>query len=293
MEYELDYKGNIKFSKFLMAGAISGVMEHSVMFPVDVIKTRMQSITHGKNYRQIGVVKSLSNLLKSNGIGGLMKGYPALVCGALPAHACYFTGYEYSKNKLNYLIKNENVITGISASIATLCHDIFMTPAEAIKQRMQMHGNKFMNCLQCTKTCFNREGSRAFYRSFSTQLLTNLPFQISHFIIYENMQNVTNPNRKYNLLSHLASGAAAGGIAAAITTPLDVCKTVLNTQDCPFYLKKATYINSPIEAIRVIYKSNGYSGFFHGLKARALLQAPGTAISWVVYELFKSTLLNN
>lgn len=44
------------------------------------------------------------------------------------------------------------------------------------------------------------------------------------------MQTVTNPSRSYNPVAHMLSGAISGGVAAAITTPLDVCKTFLNTQ---------------------------------------------------------------
>lgn len=38
-------------------------------------------------------------------------------------------------------------------------------------------------------------------------------------------------DRKYNPIVHMAAGAAAGASAAAITTPLDVIKTLLNTQE--------------------------------------------------------------
>lgn len=51
--------------------------------------------------------------------------------------------------------------------------------------------------------------------------------------MYELCQNMWNPDRGYNPAVHMASGAIAGGVAAAITTPLDVCKTLLNTQEGP------------------------------------------------------------
>lgn len=38
-------------------------------------------------------------------------------------------------------------------------------------------------------------------------------------------------DRKYNPIVHMTAGAAAGASAAAITTPLDVIKTLLNTQE--------------------------------------------------------------
>lgn len=77
---------------------------------------------------------------------------------------------------------------------------------------------------------YRQEGFRAFYLSYTTQLVMNLPFQSLHFMTYEFCQSITNSERCYNPLAHMISGAIAGGVAAALTTPLDVCKTLLNTQ---------------------------------------------------------------
>ena len=38
---------------------------------------------------------------------------------------------------------------------------------------------------------------------------------------------------------------------------------------------------------QVVYQMTGLTGFFSGLSARVLYQAPATAISWSVYEFFK------
>lgn len=54
--------------------------------------------------------------------------------------------------------------------------------------------------------------------------------QALHFMTYEWCQSMLNPARAYDPRAHALSGAAAGALAAAATTPLDVCKTVLNTQ---------------------------------------------------------------
>ncbi len=41
-------------------------------------------------------------------------------------------------------------------------------------------------------------------------------------------------------------------------------------------------------AARTIHQVTGMSGFFQGLTARILYQAPSTAVSWSVYEFFKA-----
>jgi hypothetical protein len=54
--------------------------------------------------------------------------------------------------------------------------------------------------------------------------------QAVHFVTYEWCQSSMNPSRKYDPRVHALAGGCAGALAAAATTPLDVCKTVLNTQ---------------------------------------------------------------
>ena len=88
----------------------------------------------------------------------------------------------------------------------------------------------YKSSFTCAKTVYASEGLGAFYRSYGTMLTMNIPFQATHFIVYEKMQDLTNPKGEYNPPAHLVSGALAGALAATITMPLDVCKTLLNTQ---------------------------------------------------------------
>ena len=135
------------------------------------------------------------------------------------------------------------------------------------------------------------EGPAAFYRSFTTQLSMNLPFQAVHFVTYEFTQDRLNPSRKYDPLTHGISGGVAGAAAAAITMPLDVCKTLLNTQEHCSRTNSVSYVNGMVSAFRTVYEYQGFRGYFRGLTARMLYQMPATAISWSVYEFFKFTLV--
>jgi len=99
-----------------------------------------------------------------------------------------------------------------------------------VKQRLQMSNSPYNGILNCVSSIWRTEGLGAFYRSYMVQLFMNAPFQIVHFMTYDYCQNFLNPDKKYNPLYHMISGGVAGGLASAITTPLDVCKTLLNTQ---------------------------------------------------------------
>ena len=155
-----------------------------------------------------------------------------------------------------------------------------------VKQRMQVFGSGYRTCLQCSRSIMRKEGVWAFYRSYTTQLVMNVPFQSIQFVMYEVMQDFLNNDRSYSPGTHMCSGAVAGAVAAAVTMPLDVCKTLLNTQEtCA--RTHLSYINGMASAFRTVYEFRGIHGFLRGMGARVIYQMPSTAISWSVYEFFK------
>lgn len=162
-----------------------------------------------------------------------------------------------------------------------------------VKQRMQIYNSPYRTCRDCGRTVIAKEGFRAFYHSYTTQLMMNIPFQSIHFMTYELMQDLLNSDREYRPTTHVVSGAVAGAMAAAITTPLDVCKTLLNTQERCALARQKHAINGFTEAFRTVYAFQGVGGYFRGMSARVLFQMPATAISWFVYESFKHVLLDS
>lgn len=149
-----------------------------------------------------------------------------------------------------------------------------------------MYGSPYQSTLLCFREILQKEGIGAFYRSYTTQLTMNIPFQSIQFMVYECMQDLLNRDRSYDPKSHIIAGAAAGSVAACITMPLDVCKTLLNTQEhCT--RTHLTYISGMASAFKTVYEFCGITGFFRGLSARVIYQMPSTAISWSVYEFFK------
>ncbi|KAK3094632.1 hypothetical protein FSP39_004260 [Pinctada imbricata] len=269
-----------------LAGAAAGILEHSVMYPVDCVKTRMQSLVPDPKADYRSVYDAFCKIVKYEGLMTTARGINAVVGGAGPAHALYFACYEHIKKTLSKGQTGNHFAHATAGCAATLVHDAFMNPADVIKQRMQMYNSPYKSCYHCAKTVYRSEGYRAFYRSYTTQLTMNIPFQVVHFMTYEWIQDHLNPDRQYSPLSHVISGGVAGSTAAAVTMPLDVCKTLLNTQEnCA--RTHISYIEGMVSACRTIYEFQGAWGFFRGLQARVIFQFPATAISWSVYEFCK------
>jgi solute carrier family 25 iron transporter 28/37 len=296
MSGEVDYEAlpeGASTGATLIAGASAGVAEHCIMYPVDVVKTRMQALAcNTPKFQSKSISRNILFMMREEGFWRPVQGVQAMALGAGPAHAMYFLSYETMKERLAPKFKQvgapEFTLHLLAGCGATFFHDSVMCPAEVIKQRMQMCCSPFKNATSAFRTIWREEGLRAFYRSFPTSLVHNMPFQAFHFATYEAAMHWLNPEKSYNPYHHALAGAAAGGVGATVALPLDACKTLLNTQEVN--VLKQLNVSSVIGlrgAWTTIYRMAGVRGFYQGLRARICFVMPGTAISWSTYEAFK------
>jgi solute carrier family 25 iron transporter 28/37 len=89
---------------------------------------------------------------------------------------------------------------------------------------MQIQGSPHRTVMACARSVFRTEGLQAFYISYPTTLTMNVPFTAVQFSVYESLKDLINPEGGYSPMTHVTAGGIAGGVAAAVTTPLDVAK---------------------------------------------------------------------
>ncbi|KAJ0978356.1 hypothetical protein J5N97_013830 [Dioscorea zingiberensis] len=280
----------LEFWQYMIAGSIAGVVEHTAMFPVDTLKTRMQA---GAPPCQppLGLRETLRSVLRQQGILGLYRGISAMSLGAGPAHAVYFSVYELSKKRLSKNNPNNPLAHAASGVLATVASDAVLTPMDTVKQRLQLESSPYRGMADCVRRVVREEGLRAFYASYRTTVVMNAPFMAVHFATYEAMKRglvEISPDGASDerLVVHATAGAAAGALAAALTTPLDVVKTQLQCQGvCGCDRFSSSSIG---EVLRSIIKHDGYAGLMRGWKPRMLFHAPAAAICWSTYEAAKS-----
>lgn len=280
----------LHFWQFMVAGSIAGCVEHMAMFPVDTIKTRMQ-ILGPCPIKSVSLSHALRSILKTEGPSGLYRGIGAMGLGAGPAHAVYFSIYEIFKKSLSGGNPNNSAAHAISGVFATVASDAVFTPMDMVKQRLQLSSSPYKGVLDCVTRVLREEGFKAFYASYRTTVLMNAPFTAVHFATYEaakrGLMEVSPDSADDNrVVVHATAGAAAGALAALLTTPLDVVKTQLQCQGicgCDRYSS-----GSIRDVLRTIVKKDGYRGLMRGWIPRMLFHAPAAAICWSTYEAWKS-----
>lgn len=291
---DYDYESlppNFSLAQNMAAGAFAGIAEHTVMYPIDAIKTRMQIIQPAPGAVYNSIARGMYRIASGEGILSLWRGMSSVIVGAGPAHAVYFATYEAVKHLMggNRAGVHHPLAAATSGACATIASDALMNPFDVIKQRMQIHNSAKMyrSMFDCAKYVYRTEGIGAFYVSYPTTLSMTVPFTALQFLAYESMSTAMNPTKKYDPVTHCAAGAVAGGFAAALTTPMDVVKTMLQTRGTAKD-PELRNVNGFVSGCRLLYARAGFSGFFKGVKPRVLTTMPSTAICWSAYEASKA-----
>jgi solute carrier family 25 iron transporter 28/37 len=165
-----------------------------------------------------------------------------MALGAGPAHAVHFSFYEVCKKHLSRDNPNSSIAHAVSGVCATVASDAVFTPMDMVKQRLQLGSDSvYKGVWDCVKRVVREEGFGAFYASYRTTVLMNAPFTAVYFTIYEAakkglMEISPDSVNDERWVVHATAGAAAGALAAAVTTPLDVVKTQLQCQVLVFLL---------------------------------------------------------
>jgi solute carrier family 25 iron transporter 28/37 len=154
---------------------------------------------------------------------------------------------------------------------------------------MQVHKSEFRSVFTCARVVFKTEGLAAFYVSYPTTLAISIPFNAIQYSVYEQVKRVMNPTHEYSPSTHITAGAVAGAFAAAVTTPLDVAKTILQTRGAS-HDPEIRNVRGMMDALRVIWAKDGLKGYSRGLTPRVLTIMPSTALCWLSYEFFSSCL---
>ena len=72
---------------------------------------------------------------------------------------------------------------GFGGAVGAIAHDLVMNPCDTVKQRLQVRGSPYVNIPynQIVRQIYQNEGLKAFYLSFTTQLMMNIPFAFIQF----------------------------------------------------------------------------------------------------------------
>jgi solute carrier family 25 S-adenosylmethionine transporter 26 len=271
------------FSTALLAGALAGTTVDLSLFPLDTLKTRLQSS---------------SGFVASGGFTGVYRGVGSAIIGSAPGAALFFCTYEYSKAFLSARRKARQVTQGedgknadwaapiehmIAASLGEVAACAVRVPTEVVKQRAQagQHPSSML-ALKAILSQYRGIGVSGvwmeLYRGWSVTIMREVPFTVIQFPLWESMKEYRRRKSGKETITAAESalfGSVSGAIAAGTTTPLDVLKTRM------MLAKEKTAV---VPLLKQILRDSGPKAFFAGIGPRVLWISAGGAIFLGSYQ---------
>ncbi|KAK3502407.1 mitochondrial carrier domain-containing protein [Neurospora crassa] len=248
--------GDSAAHQVLIAGSIAAFTVDLLVYPLDTIKTRIQSQDHQDVYasqKQHSAIKGTLGTQppKAALFRGLYQGIGSVIFATLPAAGVFFYTYESSKSFLSKTLPT-SIPTPFTHSLASagaeLASCLVLTPAEVIKQNAQVlqrsttsDGKPKSTSLEALNMLRHSPDGvwRRLFSGYTALVARNLPFTALQFPLFERVRRriweVRDRNRgkgseqerslvETGFVTGL-SAAVSGSLAAFVTTPTDVVKT--------------------------------------------------------------------
>ncbi|KAK3806371.1 MAG: mitochondrial carrier domain-containing protein [Benniella sp.] len=282
----------LKGSYAFVLGSISGAVGATVVYPIDLVKTRMQN-QRSKVVGELLYKNSIDcfkKVVKNEGVLGLYRGLGPQLVGVAPEKAIKLTMNDLVRRHLTD--KDGNItFTGelIAGGVAGGSQVIFTNPLEIVKIRLQVAGEA-AKTLDAPRpgavTIVRTLGILGLYKGAGACLLRDIPFSAIYFPVYAHLKKdlfKEGPEHKLTIGELLSAGAIAGMPAAYFATPADVIKTRLQVEARK---GQSTYTGIR-DAASKIYKEEGFRAFFKGGPARVLRSSPQFGTTLMVYEILQ------
>lgn len=244
--------------------------------------------------------RALRHIVRNEGFVALYAGLGPTFAMAVPANVLYFVAYETLRDELRkHHVPLEALLAGSAARVVSVSLTI---PFEVVRTRVQaLDANLGRTPRMEIANLIRNEGYRSFWKGLGPMLARDVPFSGLYWFLFEKiksaLKDVAPAPSTTALISPdvklaFVSGAAAGSLAAFVTTPFDVLKT---RQQVEVACKASDPNCKPpgvFHLISDILRSEGPQRLFAGAVPRTLRVAPACAIMIGSYELTKHVLRN-
>ncbi|NWT47348.1 CMC1 protein, partial [Chroicocephalus maculipennis] len=270
-------------------GSIAGAVGATAVYPIDLVKTRMQNQrTTGSVVGELMYKNSFDcfkKVLRFEGFFGLYRGLLPQLIGVAPEKAIKLTVNDFVRDKFT---KKDGSIPLPAEVLAGGCAGasqvIFTNPLEIVKIRLQVAGEITTGPRVSALSVIKDLGLLGLYKGAKACFLRDIPFSAIYFPVYAHSKlMLADENGHVGGLNLLAAGAIAGVPAASLVTPADVIKTRLQVAA---RAGQTTY-SGVIDCFGKILREEGPSAFWKGAGARVFRSSPQFGVTLVTYELLQ------
>ena len=273
----------------ILNGGIAGICALCVIFPLDLVKTRLQNQKPGPSGELMykSIADCFRKTLKSEGILGMYSGVMINMLLVTPEKAIKMAANDLFRYHLTEpsgrLTLPNQMLAGGGAGFFQM---LITTPMELLKIRMQDYGRlkamgknvENVTTVQLITNLVKERGLFGFYKGIFPTMLRDVGFAVIYFPMFA-ILNAMGPRMADGSgdpafwVSCLA-GLASGTVSAVAVTPFDVLKTRIQAKECNDGIMPCFYNT---------LRREGILAFFKGGACRVMVLAPTYGIIQVIY----------
>nr|XP_043617742.1 calcium-dependent mitochondrial ATP-magnesium/phosphate carrier protein 2-like isoform X2 [Erigeron canadensis] len=188
-------KDDIGTSGRLIAGGLAGAVAQTAIYPMDLVKTRLQTFVSGH-----GRVPSLGKLSKDiwvqEGPRAFYRGIVPSLFGIIPYAGIDLAAYETLKDMSRSYILEDKPGPLVQLGCGTISGALgatFVYPLQVVRTRMQAQtpggSTAYKGMSDVFMKTYQKEGARGFYKGLLPNLLKVVPAASITYLVYEAMKN--------------------------------------------------------------------------------------------------------
>ncbi|VVD03602.1 mitochondrial glutamate carrier 1-like [Leptidea sinapis] len=284
----------------IINGGIAGIIGVSVVFPLDLVKTRLQNQTIGPNgERQYkNMLDCFKKTYAAEGYFGMYRGSAVNIILITPEKAIKLAANDMFRFYLTLpdgsLPVFRQMVAGGSAGA---CQIVITTPMELLKIQMQDAGRvaaqakaegrtiERVTALQLTRRLIRERGILGLYKGITATAARDISFSIIYFPLFATLNDLGPKQPGASAPPFwwsFGSGCGAGSTAALLVNPFDVVKTRMQTLTKGSGERQYTSI---LDCITKTLTHEGPTAFFKGGACRMIVIAPLFGIAQTIYYL--------
>jgi solute carrier family 25 oxoglutarate transporter 11 len=179
--------------------------------------------------------------------------------------------------------------SGLGGIAGWMCVHPFNTLAVRMNlATMGANAGPQLSFAQFASKLIKTEGFASLYNGLGAGCLRQVFYATSRYGLFEKFRDVCAQYRKTDFAQRFATASVAGGCAAVISCPIEVC-LVRMSNDASLPLEQQRGYKNVIDAIIRIAKEDGFGAFYQGVQPFAMraMLVGGTQVA--TYDQFKMT----
>ena len=176
-------------------GSIAGATGATAVYPIDLVKTRMQNQRTGSYIGELMYRNSFDcfkKVLRHEGFSGLYRGLVPQLVGVAPEKAIKLTMNDFMRDKMRHLNGGTLPIWGevIAGATGGASQVMFTNPLEIVKIRLQVAGSYSTLAPATAASVLADLGLRNVYRTCAATALRDVTFCSLYFPLYAHLKPV-------------------------------------------------------------------------------------------------------